>query len=57
MGPSFLFFVFPLIFWVLWFIYDWQGVSSFAMLGALPYNRKSPSLSKSVFGKKERGMC
>jgi hypothetical protein len=32
-----LFFVFPLIFWVLWFIYDWQGVSSFAMLGALPY--------------------
>lgn len=37
MGPSFLFFVFPLIFLMLWFIYDWQGVSSFAMLGALPY--------------------
>jgi hypothetical protein len=24
MGPSILFLVFPL-FWVLWFIYDWQG--------------------------------
>ncbi len=24
-GPSTLFLVFPLFFWVLWFIYDWQG--------------------------------
>jgi hypothetical protein len=56
MGPSFLFFVFPLIFWVLWFIYDWQGVSSFAMLGALPYT-ENHLLFQSLFGKKERGMC
>jgi hypothetical protein len=27
MGPSILFLVFPLLlFWVLWFIYDWQGL-------------------------------
>jgi hypothetical protein len=25
MSPSILFLVFPLFFWVVWFIYDWQG--------------------------------
>jgi hypothetical protein len=28
MGPFILFIVFSLFFWVLWFIYDWQGFIS-----------------------------
>jgi hypothetical protein len=31
-GPSILFLVFPL-FWVIWFIYDWQGFTFYKIIG------------------------
>ncbi len=56
MGPSFLFFVFPLLFEVLWFIYDWQGFhhfqcSPFLCLGFTLH--RNHLLFQSLFGKKE----
>jgi hypothetical protein len=39
-GPSILFHVFSLLFWVLWLIYDWQG---FIMLGPM-----SPSVRDKI---------
>jgi hypothetical protein len=49
MGPFILFIVFSLFFWVLWFIYDWQGFISTSVACVSLFSQDPPWISRWFF--------